>query len=78
MAFARLWGALEEGYPVFVSACPGFVAARSPAPLFSIFTEPLSCVRSKGAPQLNETAESIYEPHRLSLHILIICVAISL
>lgn len=76
MAFARLWGALEEGRPAFVAACPGFVAARSPAPLFSIFT--LSRARLKGEPRLNKTVESIYDPHRPSLHILIICVTISL
>lgn len=38
----------------------------------------LSCVKMKGAPQLSKTVESINEPNTLSLHILIICVTISL
>lgn len=81
MALARLWGALEEGYPV-THTLPFLALWQQEASsiVFHFYRalQTLSCVKMKGAPQLSKTVESINEPNTLSLHILIICVTISL
>lgn len=60
---------------------PWFCGSKKPCSIVFHFYRALwtlSCVNLKGAPQPNKTVESINEPNTLSLHILIICVTISL
>lgn len=81
MALARLWGALEEGYPVIHTLLFSVLRQQEASSIVFHFyraLQTLSCVKVKGAPQLSKTVESINEPNTLSLHILIICVTISL
>jgi len=80
MATASSWGALEEDYPVIHNLPFLVFGKQQPSSVIFHFCRALhilSCVKLKGNTS-TRTVESINELFTWCLHILIICVTISL